>query len=127
MDTRPTTAEDSGDVFVVVRGDNPVHLTAGTRLAEVRRFEVWEHHGCIPSIRIIGAELRVLDGPRSGEVVEVYLECGYEYDPPWPASRQNWLHRDSATVTSAIYRDSCAPIATQPSWEHGAARTPDPS
>ena len=53
-----------GPSFLVVRADNPAHLPLGTRLAEVRRFEHWEHHGCIPSIRSLVVELRVLDGAR---------------------------------------------------------------
>ena len=62
-------------------------LPTGTLLQEISRFEGWDHQGCIPSIRSIVAEMRVIDSPRAGEVVQITLESGYENDPPfWKAT-----------------------------------------
>ena len=76
-------------VVTLDRGDQS--LPVGTQLLEVRRFEGWDHHGCIPSIRSVVAEMLVVDGPRAGDTVEVVLQSGYEYDPPFPFSGPAWL------------------------------------
>jgi hypothetical protein len=74
--------------FAVLDAPNdPRRLPMGTLLEEARRFEAWDNHGCIDPIRSIVAEMRVMDGPRVGEVVQITLESGYEYDPPfWTAT-----------------------------------------
>ena len=76
--------------FKVIATDNPARLAVGTPLVEVQRHEGWDHHGCIPSIRTLIAELEVADGPRRGQRVEVVLEQGYEYDAPW-SGLEVWL------------------------------------
>jgi hypothetical protein len=72
---------------VVVGEPNPPGLATGTLLEERRRFEDWNHHGCIDSVRSVVGEMNIVNGPRAGEVVEVTLESSYEYDPPfWRAT-----------------------------------------
>ena len=86
----PAAQPDHHDGFyLVTRGDNPLHLPVQTRLRVVRRYEKWDHHGCIPSIKDVILEARVLDGPRTGEAVDVLMEWGYEDDPP--SSTATWL------------------------------------
>lgn len=80
--------------FVVIRAGNPAGLARGTRLLEVRQFEHWDHQGCIPSIRTLLVEFRVLDGERAGEVISEVLEQGYEDDPPWSGPRPDWFARE---------------------------------
>jgi hypothetical protein len=75
--------------FLVTHADNPFCLSVGTHLEVVRRYEVWEHHGCIPSVRDVMVRARILDEPRRGEVVDLLLEWGYEDDPPVAAA--TWL------------------------------------
>jgi hypothetical protein len=72
---------------LVVGEPNPPGLAIGTLLEERRRFEGWDHQGCIDSVRSVVGEMNIVDGPRAGEVVEVALESSYEYDPPfWRAT-----------------------------------------
>ncbi len=78
-------------MFIVVRADNPARLSAGTRLAEVRRFEHFDNQGCIPTIRSQLVELRVLDGERAGEVITEVLEQGYEDRPLWSGAPPPWF------------------------------------
>ena len=86
----PATQPHQDDrCYLVTRGDNPLHLPVQTRLQVVRQHEKWTHHGCIPSIRDVMLEAQVLDGPRSGEVVDILLEWGYEDGPPWGVA--SWL------------------------------------
>jgi hypothetical protein len=85
-----TMSDASGHEFRVVTADNPARLPVGTVLVEIRRYEGWDHHGCIPSIRTLVAELEVADGPQRGERTEVVLEQGYEYDRPW-SGLEVWL------------------------------------
>lgn len=77
--------------YVVTIDRGARFLPMGTLLEELRRFEGWDHHGCIDPIRSVVAEMLVLDGPRAGETVEVVLQSGYEYDPPFPFSGPDWL------------------------------------
>jgi hypothetical protein len=90
MDPRPVTQphEDDG-IFLVTLGDNPFHLPVRTHLQAVRRYEKWDHHGCIPSIRDVKLEARVLDGPRTGEVIDLFLASFSEDGSPWGAAK--WL------------------------------------
>ena len=100
-----TASSRSGPTFRVIAADNHAGLAVGTPLVEVRRYEGWDHHGCIPSIRTLIAELEVADGPRLGERTEVMLEQGYEYDPPW-SGLETWLEEARATPAD----EAAAPV-----------------
>ena len=82
-------APDGGRMFVVTQDRGDRHLPPGTRLREERTFEAWDHQGSIESIRTVVADMRVLDGERAGEVVQVALESGRPGEEPiW---RADWL------------------------------------
>jgi hypothetical protein len=81
-------------MFVVVDDENHARLPIGTRLEEVRRFERWEYPHCIPTIRSLVIELKVLDGQQSGALIDEVLAQGYEDRPPW-SDWPNWLDRTS--------------------------------
>jgi hypothetical protein len=86
MDELTTTSRPR---YVISTDRGRRHLAVGTILEEVRRFDGWDHQGCIPSIRSTVAVLKVLTGPRAGETVEFVLESAYGDDPPiWEAT---WL------------------------------------
>lgn len=52
MDQWPAEPPDQDlGIFLATRGDNPFHLPVKTRLQAVGRYELWTHHGCIPSIK----------------------------------------------------------------------------
>jgi hypothetical protein len=87
---QPNTARSRR--YLVTGNTETCGLSVGDMLVEIRRFEGWDHQGCIDSVRSIMAEMRILIGPRAGESVEITLESGYEYDPPFPSSRPTWLH-----------------------------------
>jgi hypothetical protein len=70
----------------VVTAANPLGLVAGSEVEEVSRREVWEHQGCIPSVRTVMVELRL----PSGEVREELLEQGYADAEPW-SGPDAWL------------------------------------
>jgi hypothetical protein len=100
-----TASSRYGPTFRVIAPDNHVGLPVGTLLVEVRRYEGWDHHGCIPSIRTLIAELEVADGLRRGEHIEAVVEQGYEYDPPW-SGLETWLEDARATPAD----EAAAPV-----------------
>ena len=106
-----TASSRSGPTFRVIAADNAARLRVGTLLVEVRRYEGWDHHGCIPSIRTLIGELEVADGPRLGEHTEVVLEQGYEYDPPW-SGIETWLEEARATPADEAAAPVLAPDPT---------------
>ena len=84
--------ETIGLRYVVSEPDNQPNLPVGTILEEERRFEGWDHHGCIDSMRSVVAVMRILSGPRTDEALEVVLQTGYEYDPPFEFTVARWLN-----------------------------------
>lgn len=81
--------------YRVAAAHNPLGLPVGTLLLEIRRYEGWDHHGCIPSVRTLVAELRVLAGPRAGETTEAVIEQGYGAGPTW-SGLEAWLEEVGA-------------------------------
>lgn len=57
-------------VVSVVVGPNPLGLPVGMLVQEVSRREVWDHHGCIASVRTVLIELRLPDGQVRSTVLE---------------------------------------------------------
>lgn len=86
------STETIGYRYVVSGLDNRLRLPVGTILEEERRFEGWDHHGCIDSIRSVVAIMRIRSGPRTDEAIEVVLQSGYEYDPPFASAVVHWLN-----------------------------------
>jgi len=95
--------------WVVVSSGEPSHpfdghapLAPGTVVEEVRRFERWDHQGCVESSFFVVAEMRVVGGPRAGEVVEVFLGAGWEHEFDASAAAPEWLSapsRESGSMT----------------------------
>jgi len=73
--------------------DDHAPLAPGTVVEEVRRFERWNHPGCIESSFFITAEMRVAGGSREGETVEVILGGGWEHEYNGRATSPTWLER----------------------------------
>jgi hypothetical protein len=70
---------------LVVTASNPFGLPAGTPVEELARSEIWDHQGCIPSVRTVMVELRL----PSGKVASAVLVQGYADAEPW--SGEPWL------------------------------------
>ena len=117
-----TASSRSGPTFRVIAADNAARLRVGTLLVEVRRYEGWDHHGCIPSFRSLIGELEVADGPRLGERIEVVLEQGFECDTPG-SGIEAWLEEARATpadeeaapvlAPDPVLRRSCPHLMTR--------------
>lgn len=71
-------------------GQWAVDLPVGTILEEERRFEIHDNSHS-NWWRVVFSVMRVVDGPLTGEQVEVFMQDGQAYDPPLASSVPTWL------------------------------------
>lgn len=69
----------------IIVASNPFGLPTGTSVEELSRREVWDHQGCLDSVRTVLVEVRLPTGETRTEI----LEQGYVDSAPW--SGKPWL------------------------------------
>ena len=91
MDTEAPAEERPTRYIVDLDREDRRVLPKGTNLEGVRRFERFDNSSCVGSFRELVAELRVLNGNRAGELIEVTVESGYDDGPPIWSGLPDWL------------------------------------